>query len=65
MTFKNVNVIVYHASHPVFNISTLVQIAGRVGRNIKYTSGDVYFIDKKLSKQAKQCQQFIQEKNDA
>ncbi len=45
VTFKNINVIVYQASHRVFTKNILIQIAGRVNRHHDYQKNSVYFID--------------------
>ncbi len=44
VTFENVQVAVVHANHPVFNLASLIQISGRVGRSMKYPSGRVLFL---------------------
>ncbi|WP_430607698.1 competence protein ComFA [Enterococcus sp. AZ170] len=44
VTFDGVSVIVLGANHPVFTMSALVQIAGRVDRRQKYTAGEVWFL---------------------
>ncbi|MGX4686353.1 DEAD/DEAH box helicase [Vagococcus sp. JNUCC 83] len=44
VTFKNISVCVVCADHQVFNRSTLIQIAGRVGRHSNYPDGDVLFL---------------------
>lgn len=43
VTVKNLQVIVYHADHDIYDESTLVQIAGRVGRKMMATGGKVFF----------------------
>lgn len=58
VTFKGVQVFVYGANHPVFTTSALVQIAGRVGRNVKIPSGKVYFFhDGKTKSLVEACAQ--------
>ena len=47
ITIKNVQVIVFNASHKIFDTSTLIQIAGRVGRKKDAYDGDVWFLAKK------------------
>lgn len=44
VTFENVQVAVVYANHPVFNLASLIQISGRVGRSMKYPSGRVLFL---------------------
>lgn len=43
ITLKNVQVAVVGAENPVFTSSALIQISGRVGRNVKYPTGDIVF----------------------
>ncbi len=44
VTFINVQVIIIEANHSVFNLASLIQIAGRVGRNFNYPQGEVIFL---------------------
>jgi len=44
VTFKNISVMVVCADHRVYNRASLVQIAGRVGRNLDYPTGKVIFL---------------------
>ena len=43
VTIKNVQVAVIGAENKIFDASALIQISGRVGRNIKFPSGDIVF----------------------
>ena len=43
VTFKDCFVVVLWADHPVFNLASLVQIAGRVGRGMNPRKGEVVF----------------------
>jgi len=63
VTFKNISVIVICAHHRVFNQSSLVQIAGRVGRHKDYPSGDVLFFHEGQSKDMKKAVKEIKEMN--
>jgi len=63
VTFPGVGVIVLYADHAVFNVSALVQIAGRVGRTAKAPRGTVLFLASRLSASMKQARQLIQELN--
>lgn len=54
VTFSNIDVFVLHADHKVFNKDTLIQISGRVGRDISYTNGLLLFFSEFLSKMMKQ-----------
>ncbi len=53
ITIEDVQVIVYDASHGVFNTETLIQIAGRVGRSPKFPTGEVIYLSNQKSKAMK------------
>ena len=63
VTFENVQVVVFKSHHPIFTRSTLIQIAGRVGRKPNYPQGDVIFVGKYISKEMRACKKHITEKN--
>ena len=63
ITIKGVQVIVYEADNEMFDCSSLVQIAGRVGRNINEPEGDVYFLASSLSLEMRKCIEEIKKKN--
>lgn len=65
VTFKNVQVIVYDADHAIFDVSSLIQISGRVGRKIDAPSGNVYFLLSKKTDSVKKCIKQILTKNKA
>ena len=44
VTFSNVQVLVYKADSGVFDEASLVQISGRVGRDVRYPEGDCMFL---------------------
>lgn len=44
VTVKNLQVIVYHADHELFDSTSLVQISGRVGRKSDAKEGEVCFL---------------------
>ena len=46
VTVKDLQVIVYHSQHMIYNCATLVQIAGRAGRKIDAPEGEVIYIGK-------------------
>jgi len=48
LTFEGLNVLVVHAENKVFTISTMIQIAGRVGRKMSNPYGEVIFLCHKL-----------------
>ncbi|WP_225417531.1 DEAD/DEAH box helicase [Lentilactobacillus kosonis] len=43
VTFKNLSVMVLSADNDIFSTASLVQIAGRVGRNANFPTGEVLF----------------------
>lgn len=55
VTFENVQVAVVYANHPVFNLASLIQISGRVGRSMKYPSGRVLFLCTERKADVTQC----------
>lgn len=55
ITIKGVDVIILHADHPVFNEASLIQIIGRVGRNIEIPTGHGWFLCKKQTRDIKRC----------
>ncbi len=63
VTFKGVNVIVYGANHRVFQTATLVQISGRVGRNVEKPNGTIYFIHDGRTKAMQNCIKQIKKMN--
>lgn len=63
VTFINVHVIVIMAHHVVFDESSLVQIAGRVGRHKSYPIGDVFFIASQESEEVIACIRTLQNAN--
>lgn len=44
VTVKNLQVVVYHADHELFDSTSLIQISGRVGRKSDAKEGEVYFL---------------------
>lgn len=53
VTVRNLQVIVYHCDHAVYQQATLVQIAGRVGRKADAREGNVYFIGEEMNESVK------------
>jgi competence protein ComFA len=49
VTFKGIDVLVMQADHPVFTRPVLIQIAGRVGRDVNDPGGEVMFLCSMLS----------------
>lgn len=64
ITFKNCNVIVVNADHPLFSYQNLVQMAGRVGRHYLFSHGDIIFLVNSKNKQVKKAIQFIKKCNE-
>lgn len=60
VTVKNLQVIVFDAGHPLYYSATLVQIAGRAGRKIDATEGEVIFLYKNESKEIHRAIQEIE-----
>lgn len=65
VTFENVHVFVYRAHHLIYTPSTLIQIAGRVGRKINYPDGKIYFVGRYISKGMRACRKHLMSKNAA
>ena len=59
----DVQVIVYESDHKLFDESSLIQIAGRVGRKMNAPSGKVFFLSTITSKEMNICIKEIIEKN--
>ena len=55
ITIKDVQVVVYNREHKLFDKDTLIQIAGRVGRNKDYYTGDIIFLCKNKSRAMKKA----------
>ncbi len=64
VTFTKVDVCVFMANHMVFDESSLIQIAGRVGRKIKAPTGDCLFLCDGVSDQVNKCVKSIIGAND-
>ena len=63
ITFFDVQVIVYEADNTLFDEASLTQIAGRVGRKIKATTGKVFFLASKKTTAIANCIKTIIKKN--
>ena len=50
--------------HEIFDLSTLLQICGRVGRKAKYNNGDIYFLATKQKNTLKKCIQQVERYNE-
>lgn len=63
ITIKNVQVAVVGAENPVFTSSALIQISGRVGRNIQYPKGDIVFFHHGITMEMDRARNKILEMN--
>lgn len=63
ITIEDVQVIVYHGEHTLFDERTLIQIAGRVGRKPNHPIGKVYIITSGRTQGISQCIQTIKRLN--
>lgn len=55
VTFSNVNIMVLFAEHHSFDLASLIQISGRVGRDPKHPTGEGIFICTKKSRKVHEC----------
>lgn len=63
ITYCSLQVIVYQSEHFIFSKNTLIQIAGRVGRKIEDTKGDVFFLCQRRTKEMKDAIKEIKHSN--
>lgn len=63
ITIKNVQVAVVGAENPVFTSSALIQISGRVGRNVQYPTGDIVFFHHGITMEMDRARNKIVEMN--
>ena len=63
VTFFDVQVVVFNANNELFDVSSLIQIAGRVGRKMKAPQGKVYYLASNMSKAMKDSIKQIKDKN--
>ncbi len=63
VNFPGVQVLILYADHNLYNVSTLVQIAGRVGRAADYPHGEVIFVGSRLSAEMKKALRLIRTLN--
>ncbi|MDR1782088.1 MAG: DEAD/DEAH box helicase family protein [Bacilli bacterium] len=54
-TFKNINVLIIQGDNNIYDEATLLQIAGRVGRDSKYYQGDIIILTKKITNDINRC----------
>ena len=60
VTFADIDCVVLHADHQVFSKETLIQISGRVGRQLEYAQGNVILYSEYVSSKMKRAKQEIQ-----
>jgi competence protein ComFA len=63
ITFKRCDVFVIDADHQIFDQDTLIQIAGRVGRDAEFHQGSLIFYAQYLSAEMKKAKQEIKRLN--
>lgn len=63
ITIEDVQVIVYHGDHDLFDSRTLIQIAGRAGRKPDHPDGKVYILSDKRTVGIQKCIHTIKELN--
>lgn len=63
VTIPGVHVCVYYAEHPVFDLSSLIQMAGRVGRSYESPYGEVLFLQNEKHQQTDECVRMLREAN--
>lgn len=63
VTIPRADICVYQADHAVFDLASLVQMAGRAGRTFQYPTGDVLFLCRKPSKTVQECKESIEGEN--
>lgn len=63
VTFPGIQVLVLQADHSQFNVASLIQIAGRVGRSVNHATGDVYFAVTDLTFAVKKSLKLIKQLN--
>jgi len=63
ITIKNIQVAVVGAENPIFTSSALIQISGRVGRNVQYPTGDIVFFHHGITMEMDRARNKILEMN--
>lgn len=63
VTFSNIDVYVLQADDRIFSAASLVQIAGRAGRDANYPNGSVFFFYERYTRQIQSCQNQIRYMN--
>lgn len=63
ITIKGIYVLILCADHPVFQEASLIQMIGRVGRNIHMPTGEGVFLCKRKTEDIRRCVAAIQKMN--
>lgn len=63
ITIKGIHILILHSDHPVFNEASLIQMIGRVGRNIEMPTGKGLFLCAQKTKDIERCVRAIQKMN--
>lgn len=63
ITIAGVNVMIFLADHQVYDQAALIQMSGRVGRTVKYPSGDCLFLSRYRAFKIDACLQDIKTAN--
>ena len=63
ITIENIQVIILYGENCIYNTATLIQICGRVGRNLNYPSGSITIFTSYKTKAIKQCIKTIKQDN--
>ena len=64
VTIPGADIIVFEADHPVFNIASLAQMAGRAGRSFDHPDGSVLFLCRQKCSAAYLCRKETEEANE-
>ncbi|NLC96498.1 MAG: DEAD/DEAH box helicase family protein [Erysipelotrichaceae bacterium] len=55
ITINNINVCVYNSDHSIFDLASLIQMSGRVGRSFEHPFGQCLFLSKTKNKNVDDC----------
>lgn len=64
ITIKGIYIIILHADHIVFNEASLIQMIGRVGRNIDMPTGRGVFLCTRVTTDIKRCVRALKKMNE-
>lgn len=64
VTIEGVNVLIFRANHPVFDLASLIQMTGRVGRTFKHPTGEATLMINQESLEVAKCVYLLKEMND-